>query len=379
MGNCTSGSGVATGPRPRLEAKPLPRSFAGTVETCRGGTVVLSGCGGGYDVIGSAPLLHHLDKIASDVILANLTFTNPSLLRKFGEELPGCRFVRRIDPGSFANGQDRNPYFPEALFANAVKRPVYAISRDASIADVTTAYRKIMAAHKCKRARAIFLAKGGSDLLFADDETGNSVPAEDMVHLRSAMAVPAEHRAVLALGLDINCGSGIEPSEVDDRLEQLRDSAAVHFEEQLSLDRDDARYYRDVVEKCDPAKTVIQSLVCSAIEGKRHCFTPEHLVQRIQRNTAPLTDRSATLFGFDMESVAAGVKYLDRLPETSDVRGVRLSVNAFKDESFKRRQDWAKEGEGDALEKSSHTGKRTPLPPLPEEAPIASQDIALSA
>lgn len=361
--------------------QPLPKSLAGCVEACRDGVVVLAGCGGGCDVYGTALLLHHLRGVAQQVILINLTFTSEELLETYGQRV--TPHLHRIEPGVYFSPttseqqQETNHdpyYFPEALFANAVHQPVYALSRHATVRQIVRAYGQLHPS--CPLLRAISLTDGGCDVLLTGDETGLGTPAEDMLHLRAVADVPAQHKAIVSVGANVDCGHGVVPGELDQRLETLQNNTgggAVLFREFLSLDRDDAAYYHRVVSKCLPAWTVTHSLVKAAIEGHRGTYTENVDFEKSGRSIVPITDLTATLYGFHLKAVASQVRYLSSLKPSSDMLSVCQAVQAHRSQralnglsQHYKQDDTRTDNDGGYLQ-----GGATPPPPPPRPTAIS--------
>jgi len=315
----------------RARPIPFPKTGDGLtdcIDACRGGVVILSGCGGGCDVFGTVLLLHNLKDVAKEVVLVSLSFTSDLLLENYGQRVTPYMF--RVDPGNFIT-EDGQTYFPEADLANAVGKPVFALSRDATVSQIVKAYHAIFKLYQCKVPKAIFLVDGGCDVLLTGDETGLGTPAEDMLHLRAMQDLPAQHKAVVAIGLNVDCGHGVVQDELDERVEALRQSGAVLFEQFLTIEREDAAHYCQVMSECNLSGTVVQSLTKAAIEGHRGLYTKDVDYKKAGRSLVPLTDQTATLFGFDFEQVAAGVKYLSRLTASSDTMAVCEACAAHRE------------------------------------------------
>jgi hypothetical protein len=83
----------------------------------------------------------------------------------------------------------------------------------------------------------------------------------------------------------------------------------------LCLDESDGRWYADVLSRCQPEKSTVQSLVLAALHGERGLVTPPRLERRLapQGSCVRLTERMHTLFVFDMARVVKDNRYLAEL------------------------------------------------------------------
>ena len=139
-------------------------------ELTQANTVLLAGCGGGFDVFSGLPLYFALSDAGKTVHLANLTFSNipPDAGRRLGPEV--------VEVAHDANGM--SSYFPEKHMAKWFHIQgrdvnVWAIERYGPAA-VARAYRAL--ADELK-PDTVLLVDGGTDSLMRGDETGLGTPA----------------------------------------------------------------------------------------------------------------------------------------------------------------------------------------------------------
>jgi hypothetical protein len=132
-------------------------------------TIFLSGCGGGYDLLGGLP---HYFKIKSrddyDVTLINYTFTTRELLSKHCQQLTTLLF--RVDPTTDVSWLTDKVYFPEQRLANEIQVPIYVILcnyDETRIELVIEAYQHLIGGRTIDE---IILIDGGSDSLLTGNE-----------------------------------------------------------------------------------------------------------------------------------------------------------------------------------------------------------------
>jgi hypothetical protein len=152
-------------------------------------------------------------------------------------------------------------------------------------------------------------------------ETGLATPVEDMLALRAIQkclvgrVYDPEASFICAIGANVDAAHGVVESELITRLCDLQKSGALLVSKTLTTQDPHAKFFCDVVKRCFPVWTIVQSLAVAAIEGHRGLYTPPHLQPRIGRNKIPLSELTATFFFFDLNIVASEVEYLSTLLE----------------------------------------------------------------
>ncbi|UJR24734.1 hypothetical protein I4U23_006108 [Adineta vaga] len=255
-------------------------------------TVLLSGCGGGYDLFGALP---HYFKIKAqgdyDVTLINYTFTTHELLSKYGQQLTKILF--RIDPIIDASWLTDEIYFPEQRLANEMHVSIYAILcnyDETRIELIIEAYQHLIGKRTIDE---LILFDCGSDVLLTGKEQQLGTPVEDMSHARAVQLLSSNEiksKYIVVIGTNIDVGHGIIQSDIDARLTALAPSAVFTWLLQYEYD-EDVRHYVEIVNHCQPAHTIVHSLVCAALQGHRGYYLPDHLRSRINKSRVPLSKR----------------------------------------------------------------------------------------
>ncbi|CAK9080656.1 unnamed protein product [Durusdinium trenchii] len=262
-----------------------------------GKRVVLSGCGGGSDVLGTSVIYARIKDTAKEVIFFSLSFTRDELLQQ------SCRRISRkcwlVEPHNVALRDDpeEKVYFPEARMANVTGQPIYTLSHFASIQEYTAAYeaalgyfgRRFFGGHL---ADVLILCDGGCDVLLTGRETGLATPVEDMAHLRAVQPLDIPKKFISALGANVDCAHGVVQEELDSRLEQMQRSGTMLLSQPIDLDDPAGQYFAELVSRCVPSCSIVQSLVLAAMEGHVGCFLPPQLAKRISKNKVPLTEQT---------------------------------------------------------------------------------------
>lgn len=276
---------------------------------------ILSGCGGGYDSYLGIPLRDDLLSQGVRPIMVNLSFEKKEVLDSHVKK----GIVSQLTSVCFCVDASAvlaviTCYFPEFYLSRALGQPVYIIHNGRTIGDIVGAYEAVMARENVRFVEKIYLMEGGCDAVLAGSETKLGTPTEDMMHLRAvAQLRHVKQRFLCAIGMNIDTAHGVHPQDLTDRLLDLDRRQVLLNRAQWSLTDANVQHYRDVVRQCRPVDSIINSLVCAALDGHRGFYTPEHLKARIGEAVVPLTDLTCTMHTFDLDRLVASMDYLHRL------------------------------------------------------------------
>lgn len=226
---------------------------------------IIAGCGGGYDVFGGLPLYNKLRIRGERVILLNFAFTNELHLEMYGEMLHKKLF--KVRPNTM---YDCN-YFPEARLATELNDDVYAIPcHSVTISEITAAYQYLT--HKFS-VKALYLVDGGCDALMTGSEEELGTPVEDMMHIKAVMPLQISEKFVLAVGVCVDKGHGITETDLQKRLADLKGCCVSQHVWKLADKNVD--FYSKTFLNCDPAGSIVHSLINAALMGEEGYFVPE--------------------------------------------------------------------------------------------------------
>jgi hypothetical protein len=275
-------------------------------------TILLCGCGGGFDFVHSLTLYPELRRLGKTVVIGSYSFGNPAKIlgavpvfeqngaiavrvnaanvadSHCGPEVHVCSYLDAVYPASA-------PHFVYAYYARAFTVPALA-----------GLYRQFISAHSVD---AIVLVDGGSDSLMVGDEEGLGDPTEDAV----SVATVASLRGLKAKVL-IVVGLGT------DRFNQVSDAASLRavadltraggFLGAVSLEPSAAGsvFYRgclDHIYERQRFRSVLAGTIDSAIQGWfGRDAVPPALKQRVQPGELFFWPLMAVLWGFDVDAVA---------------------------------------------------------------------------
>ena len=109
-------------------------------------SIILSGCGGGYDIFCSLPLYFKYKSEKQNVILVSLSFTRKSLLESLADKKQIkviCKHCYLVDP-EIKMDVEGWEYFPEYYLSKILEQPIYVIHSDITINEITKSYNCII-------------------------------------------------------------------------------------------------------------------------------------------------------------------------------------------------------------------------------------------
>ncbi len=275
-------------------------------------TVLLCGCGGGFDFVHSLTLYPELRRLGKTVVIGSYSFGNPA---KIAGAVPvfdenGATAVS-VTADSVADAH----YGPEvhvcsyldAVYPASAPHSAYAYyTRAFTVRSLARLYRQFITTHSVD---AIVLVDGGSDSLMVGDEEGLADPIEDAVSVTAVASLPGLKAKVL-----IVVGLGT------DRFNQVSDAASLRavadrtraggFLGAVSLEPSAAGsvFYRgclDHIYQRQGFRSVLAGTIDSAIMGWfGRDAVPPLLQQRVQPGELFIWPLMAVLWGFDVETVA---------------------------------------------------------------------------
>jgi hypothetical protein len=276
-------------------------------------TIMLCGCGGGFDFVHGMLLVPELLRRGKKLVIGSYSFGDPEeisaaatfhredgvLVKQvtaasvpdphYGPEIHLCSFLDQRYP-------DLSPASIYAYYARAFTVP--ALSR---------LYQRLVDEHDVD---AIVLIDGGSDSLMAGDEEGLGDPIEDAVSVAAVASLTAPKVKVL-----VSVGLGA------DRFNQVSDAASLRAVAELTAsggflgaialepDQDGFGFYRDCLAHIYQRQE-FRSVLAGAIEaaGQGHFGServPPSLTGRVGPGQVFLWPLMAMLWGFDVDRVAA--------------------------------------------------------------------------
>jgi len=278
-------------------------------------TVLLAGCGGGFDFVHAMLLVPDLVALGKRIVIGSYSFGEP---RRLGGAAPivfddNGVIARRVSARSTGDGyyapEIHVASFLDERFPQRAPHEVYAYyARDFTVPLLTRWYRQLIDEHTID---AVVIVDGGSDSLMRGDEEGLGDPIEDCVSVTTVAAL-TEPTGVDTLLLTIGLGA--------DRFNQVSDAASLRaiaeltaaggFLGALALPPESGafRFYRDCLDHLD-ARQEFRSVMAGAVvsSGEGHFGrdgVPHRLAGRVRPGQIYLWPLMPMLWGFEPAHVA---------------------------------------------------------------------------
>lgn len=284
--------------------------------------ILLTGCGGGYDVFGAVPLAIELLDAGHDVVLANHSFCYLNGLDGALQQ-PDCPNLYRVPPAAAVE----DAYCPEAWlarwFAEEHGRELTMWGFDKTgVRPLQRALQSIVERHTID---AIVLIDGGIDALLRGDETSLGTPAEDLAFLAAASALRVPRQLLVCVGMGAEQRDGICHEQVFSRIAELtRERGFLGTAALLPQTRAGQRYRAAVdytfAHQQAKKRSHVHEVVSAAVAGEYGSRGPHTWL-------SPLL---ALYWFFDLATVARTHLFLEQLRDTDDIWQVNALVEAIR-------------------------------------------------
>lgn len=276
-------------------------------------TVLLAGCGGGFDFVHGLMLWPELRRLGKRVVVGSYSFGDPTKIGNaptvFEEGPAVARYVTaRSLPARAYAPEVHAASFLDERFPEDGPHGLYAFyARAFTVPTLTRLYAQLVAEHAVD---AVILVDGGSDSLMAGDEEGLGDPVEDAVSLTTVADLEGPKlKLLLTTGLGADRFNHVSDAATLRAIAEL--TRAGGFLGALSLEPDGApmRLYRDLLAHLDARhsfRSVLSaSILASAHGGYGTDAIPETVAGRVSPGGLFLWPLMAMVFAFDVAAVAA--------------------------------------------------------------------------
>lgn len=284
--------------------------------------ILIAGAGGGFDIYAGLPLYLMLKEVGKDVHLANLSFTNLSLVP---DERPSPALVPVT-----ADTVHEPIYFPELYLAQwfrAVRDEevtVYSFEK-CGVQPVLEAYKWLQSKFNFD---TVVLVDGGTDILMRGDEVGLGTPIEDMTSLSAVSQLEGvETKIVACLGFGVDHFHGVQNSCTFQAISELTEMDGFLGSFSLVNSMESAKQYMDA---CKFAFTemphhisIVNASIMTALRGK---YGDVHFTPRTHGSTLWINPLMSVYWYFKLPVVADRCLYLDELKETETLQDVKEAI-----------------------------------------------------
>lgn len=280
-------------------------------------TVLIAGCGGGYDVTSGLPLFFALRAQDKQVLLANLSFTD--LKRKvLDENSYYCDKCVKVTHDIKVSESASN-YFPELYLSRWLWEkfkenvPVFTFLRDTGVAQLAAAYSKVCSEYKVD---AVVLVDGGTDSLMFGGEEEMGTPIEDQTSIVAVNSVEGVSKFLAAVGFGVDFFHGVSHGLFLENVATLeRDGGYLGC---FSIPKDSLEGglylegYRAIAAHMQP------SIVCASItDAMQGHFGNHHSTKRTGRSKLFINPLMPVYWTFELAKLAARIPYVSALINTT--------------------------------------------------------------
>ncbi|KAL6053874.1 hypothetical protein QOT17_017734 [Balamuthia mandrillaris] len=317
----------------RLDALPIFE----TLKDCE--SVLLAGCGGGYDVFSGLPLYFALQKMGKKVHLANLCFTDLALVtgKRFADIcIEVTADTVRENVRNYSENFERvEYYFPELYLSKWFRQheqqevPIYTFPR--SGVQPTLKVYKALVEHL--QLDAIVLVDGGTDSLMRGDEQLLGTPVEDMQSIAAVRLLEEEQvkRKVMAcIGFGVDAFHGVCHSRFLENVATLSKQGAFLGTLSVLPQHVEAQKFIHAYEHCSPSNSIVCASVVSAVRGEFGDYHHPATKQRTASSTLFINPLMSMYWFFHLDQVADNVHYLHLLKDTTTSYQVQRAISEFR-------------------------------------------------
>lgn len=269
-------------------------------------TVMIAGCGGGFDFVHGMLLVPELARLGKTIVIGSYSFGAPE---QIGGEAPVVFddegvIARRVTARSVPD-PDYGPevhvasFLDERLPASA-PHAVYAYyARDFTVPRLTRLYTQLVRDHAVD---LVIVVDGGSDSLMRGDEEGLGDPIEDCVSVTTVAGLGVES-LLLTVGLGADRFNHVSDAASLRAVAEL--TAAGGFLGAVALAPDDPafRFYRDCLDHIEARqefRSVLAGAIVTAGEGHYGRETvPPRLASRVGPGELYLWPLMPVIWGFE--------------------------------------------------------------------------------
>ncbi len=181
-------------------------------------SVLLAGCGGGYDVVGAIPLFDALRKHGTVVHLASLTFTPEPVLAS-AAAVPEVPHLFELTPADASE----TSYCAEAWLARWLEEHYGSDARvwcfqKTGVRPLRRAYRHLI---DTLGIDTVVLVDGGIDSLLRGDETSLGSPGGDLSSVAAVAGLTDVETLLACLGFGSELRDGIQHAQALERITRL--------------------------------------------------------------------------------------------------------------------------------------------------------------
>jgi hypothetical protein len=298
-------------------------------------SILLAGCGGGFDVFGALPLYFALRAEGRNVHLASFSFSFPELSLPIVSMMPGNKkrmvtpHMVAVDAGMTAHGR----YFPELFLSQWFRSrgeevPIFTseLSGAKTLADNYRVLSEKLALD------AIVLVDGGSDSLMRGDEEGLGTPSEDIASIVAVSMVEVPIKLLACIGFGVDWFHNVCHSRYLEATAELSSAGGFLGLFSVLKEMPEAMHYREacdfVFKRMPGNESIVSTSILSAIDGH---FGDYHTSSRTSNGKLWISPLMSAYWGYRLSSVVGRMLYpIDELSSTRGIMDVSKVIIEYR-------------------------------------------------
>lgn len=294
-------------------------------------TVLIAGCGGGYDFVSGLPLYFALKAQDKEVLLANLTFTTLGI-QIADDKSKFCDKCVKVTRDTNAVSKTEG-YFPEYYlsqwFWERFKEdvPIFTFEREVGVSQLSKAYSKICSTYKVD---TILLVDGGTDSLMFGTEEALGTPVEDQTSMLAVSTCKeVSQKFLINIGFGVDSFHGVSHGLYLENIAKLEMDGG--YLGCFSIPKDSVEGelylegYRAIAKNMQPS--IVSASITDAMLGN---FGNYHSTWRTGRSKLFINPLMPIYWTFELEKVVANIPYAEDLRKTSSAHEVSKVIYGYQ-------------------------------------------------
>jgi hypothetical protein len=233
-------------------------------------SVLLAGCGNGYDAFGAVPLLVELVLAGRHVHLASMSETYLAGLNGAGQ-VPAHPCLYKVGAAAAAS----SAYCPEAWLARWLeeqlgrRQPVWCFDR-VGVKPLRAAFQYLV---EQLSVDLVVLVDSGLDALMRGDEPTLDTPPEDFAAVSAVAGLEGVRKVLASIGMGTGAHEDLNNMDVLERIAELTREGAFLGTAALLGANTSGKVYQDAIQyafdnQAHQKKSEVHALICRAVTGE---------------------------------------------------------------------------------------------------------------
>ncbi|MES1200750.1 MAG: DUF1152 domain-containing protein [Pseudomonadota bacterium] len=277
---------------------PLPPALE------RAASVLVMGCGGGFDVFCGVPLAIALRAAGKRIVFAN--HSSPGISASGAEGISDGAW--RVTPGCAELPVFAEKWLTEWLLRRDWAAPVYALAHTGA-APLSAAIGAIVAR---ETVDAIVLVDGGADSIIFGDEPGIGTLVEDAIALIATHAL-GKPALVASIGFGVDDHDGVSHHAFLENVAVLTRDRGFEGAWSVLAQTDEGEAYLDLVDYANARQPKHQSIVCNSVASAIRGEFGDYRATRRTTGAVFISPLTSQYWLFDLPAVVSRMIYAKEL------------------------------------------------------------------